>query len=65
MMGYDELSYHIGHKLELNEVYDWQSNLVIGLEIRCADCEGCEPILELDNPEVLRTRAGEYKLRRN
>jgi len=52
-MDYDVMRYHIGHKIELNDVWDWQTNRESGLEIRCAnkECEGCEPIFEIDNPE--------------
>lgn len=52
-MSYDELAHHIGHKVELNDVLDWDTNRVTSIEIRCTNkaCEGCEPLLEIDTPQ--------------
>ena len=49
-MPYDQLYEHIGHKIGLNDVWDWQTNRQSELEIRCADCDGEEPILTIDAP---------------
>lgn len=53
IMSYDELAHHIGHKIELNDVLDWNTNRVTSIEIRCTNkaCEGCEPLLEIDTPQ--------------
>lgn len=53
LMEYDQLHYHIGHKIILNDIWDWHTNRESGLEIRCEEkeCEGCEPLLEIDNPD--------------
>lgn len=52
-MNYEEMRFHVGHKLVLFDVWDWETNREIGLEIRCANkkCEGCEPILTFDIPK--------------
>jgi len=47
---YDGLHAHIGHKIVVNDIWDWATNRETGLEIRCADCEGEEPLLEMDLP---------------
>lgn len=49
---YYELLRHEGHKIVLSEVMSWQSNRPYRLEIRCEnpECEGCEPLLEVDFP---------------
>jgi len=60
-MEYKELRQHVGHNIEINDVTDWQSNLEIGIEIRCIDCE-TEPLFEIDNPEVVRD-GDTYKLK--
>jgi hypothetical protein len=53
IMDYDALHQHIGHKIELNDVWDWQTNREVGLEIRCTekDCESSEPLLQIDTPK--------------
>lgn len=51
---YNELRDHIGHQLELNDIWDWTTNRETGLEIRCKTCAekgACEPLLELDTPK--------------
>lgn len=49
---YDELRRHVGHKIELLDVWSWETNSEHGIEIRCLEeeCEGGEPLLEADNP---------------
>jgi hypothetical protein len=51
---YDELRFHIGHKIEIIDVWSWQTNSEQGIEIRCREegCDGCEPLLEADNPHT-------------
>lgn len=51
---YDELRCHVGHKVEIIDVWDWVTNRETSIEIRCLeeDCEGCEPLLEADNPDT-------------
>ena len=53
-MMYDDLRQHVGHTIKLNEVWDWGSNSETGVEIRCleSECDGCEPLLEVDNPHT-------------
>lgn len=50
IMSYEELSNHVGHKIEINHVFSWQTNNESSLEIRCLEkgCESCEPLLEID-----------------
>lgn len=57
-MDYEQLRHHVGHKLELQDVTDWSSNLETSIELRCMEkeCEGCEPLLDMDNPEVKRCK---------
>lgn len=62
-MTYKELREHVGHKVVLNDVTDWGSNLETGIELRCEDCEACEPLLEMDNPVVEHDEEGNYKLK--
>lgn len=54
IMPYDELRRHVGHEIEINDVWDWQTNRETGIEIRCREdeCAGCEPLLETDNPQT-------------
>ena len=54
IMPYDELRHHVGHEIEINDVWDWQTNRESGIEIRCREdeCAGCEPLLETDNPHT-------------
>ncbi len=54
VMPYDALRHHVGHKIEIYDVWDWQTNRESGIEIRCLedDCEGCEPLLEMDNQQT-------------
>ena len=47
-MPYEAMRYHIGHNIQLNDVWDWQTNRETSLEVRCNDCENCEPIMEVD-----------------
>ena len=49
---YDELHDHIGHKLQVIEVYDWATNREIALEIICTTCgdDPGEPLVMFDNP---------------
>jgi len=51
-MGYHELALHEGHKLNLSEAIAWSSNRPYSIEIRCEnpECEGCEPLFEMDFP---------------
>ena len=49
-MDYDELLSHQNCDLELNEVWDWQTNRPISIEIRCKNCE-TEPLFEIDRHE--------------
>jgi hypothetical protein len=53
LMNYSELQRHDGHKLELFEVYQWQTNRPYLIEIRCTEteCQSEEPILEIDTPK--------------
>ena len=51
IMSYNELRYHVGHKIELNDVWDWGTNRETSIEIRCSQCEGVEPLLEVDVPK--------------
>lgn len=66
-MEYNALHEHIGHKIELVDITDWHSNLEISIELRCTEkeCENCEPLFELDNPDVIRTKNDTYEHRRN
>ena len=52
VLPYDDLRRHVGHEIEINDVWDWATNRESGVEIRCRenDCAGCEPLLEADNP---------------
>ncbi len=52
VLPYDGLRHHVGHEIEINDVWDWITNRETGIEIRCLEvgCEGCEPLLEADNP---------------
>jgi len=54
LMPYDELRYHVGHDIEINDVWDWHTNKETSIEIRCREneCAGCEPLLEVDNPQT-------------
>ena len=54
IMPYEALCQHVGHKIEINDVWDWETNTETSVEIRClhGDCEGCEPLLEVDNPHA-------------
>jgi len=44
-MNYDELNEHIGHNIELNDIWDWNTNRQIGIEVRCKDCD-TEPLFD-------------------
>ena len=48
VLSYDELREHVGHDIEINDVWDFGTNREIEVEIRCKDCEGCEPLLSMD-----------------
>ena len=50
VMSYEQMHHHIGHNLELNDIWDWETNRETGIEIRCSDCEGTEPLIDYDNP---------------
>lgn len=50
VIDYDDLRYHVGHKIEINDVWDWHTNRETSIEIRCLDCD-CEPLLEVDIDE--------------
>jgi len=54
LMPYNALHYHIGHSIVLNDIWCWQTNREIGIEIRCQEkeCEGSEPLLEVDIPNI-------------
>jgi len=47
-MGYDELNTHVGHRIEINDVWDWGTNRQTGIEVRCLDCEGEGPLFEVE-----------------
>lgn len=49
---YSELEDHVGHDVYLQEVHYWLTNSVIGIELRCKDCEdkGDPLLLDVDNP---------------
>ena len=51
LLTYDELHEHIGHKIVLNDIWDWGTNREIGIEIRCETCEASEPLLDYDLPK--------------
>lgn len=51
LMPYEELRYHVGHKITLSDVWNWQTNREYELEIRCEDCISCEPLLSIDTPK--------------
>lgn|SRR5574343_48930 len=50
VLSYEELSNHVGHKIEINHVFSWHTNKESSIEIRCIDkgCESCEPLLEIN-----------------
>lgn len=52
---YETFRYHIGHKIEILDVWDWRTNREFSLELRCAEpsCEGCDPLLEMDMPKEI------------
>ena len=52
---YNAFHYHIGHKVEILDVWDWHTNIETSIEIRCSEpsCEGCEPLLEMDMPNEI------------
>ena len=54
ILSYDELRFHVGHDIEIGDVWDWVTNRETGIEIRCREvgCEDCEPLLEADNPDA-------------
>ena len=49
-----ELEYHLGHKLVLQEKWDWHTNRAFGIEIRCEEpgCETEEPLLDGDYYDI-------------
>lgn len=62
LLTYEELHEHIGHTIDLNDIWDWDTNRETGIEIRCRDCEGCEPLLEMDKKleEIPCRKLGQY-----
>ena len=53
-MSYEALSEHVGHKIEVKKICNWVTDRESGIEIRCREdeCEFCEPLLEMDNPQT-------------
>jgi hypothetical protein len=54
ILPYDELRFHVGHKIEINTVQDWHTNREYLIEIYCLDerCKGSERLMEMDSPHT-------------